>query len=102
MSTGNGSATGKQYTAMTTTKIRFERGRLVVVFSDKRELSVPLRRYPALLRATTAERNAWKLIGPGKAIHWPKLDLDLSVTGIVAGLPELISQPRSLRKQRAA
>jgi hypothetical protein len=41
--------------------------------------------YPRLLRATTDQRNDWELIGEGEGIHWPQIDEDLSVAGILRG-----------------
>lgn len=73
--------------------LRFDRSRVVVELSDGREVGVPLERYPTLLRAKPAARARWTLIGPGKSFHWPALDLDLSVRGLVSGLPEVIPAP---------
>ena len=78
---------------MFTVGLRFEKGRLVVVLEDEREVSVPLSHYPTLQRARPAERSEWRSIGRGIGFHWPKLDLDLSVRGIVSGLPEVIPAP---------
>jgi Protein of unknown function (DUF2442) len=39
-----------------------------------------------------AERNHWQLIGAGHGIHWPDLDEDLSVEGLLAGHPSGESQ----------
>jgi hypothetical protein len=71
--------------------LRIERGRLAVELDDEREVSVPLDRYPTLHRARPAQRRAWRLIGRGVGFHWP--DLDLSVRGLVSGLPEVIPAP---------
>jgi hypothetical protein len=68
---------------------------------DEREVSVPLKRYPTLLKARRAQRADWQLIGPGKGFHWKSLDLDLSVRGIVSGLPEVIPAPPPRSKQTA-
>lgn len=46
---------------------------------DGRSLLVPLAWFPALLRATDAERQDWRLIGGGSGIHWQALDEDISV-----------------------
>ncbi|MFL6246546.1 MAG: DUF2442 domain-containing protein [Thermoanaerobaculia bacterium] len=48
-------------------------------------MSAPLVWYPRLLRANTAQRNDWELIGEGEGIHWPQIDDDLSVSGILRG-----------------
>ncbi len=38
-----------------------------------------------LLTATAAERETYELIGDGEGIHWPALDEDVSVEGLLAG-----------------
>ena len=58
---------------------------LVVELSDGRALSVPLAWYPRLAHANAEERADWRLIGRGQGIHWPRLDEDISVDGLLAG-----------------
>jgi hypothetical protein len=58
---------------------------LSVDLSDGRTICVPLAWYPRLLHGTPAERAKWKLIGRGIGIHWPALDEDISVEGLLAG-----------------
>lgn len=60
---------------------------LVVSLADGRIVSVPLAWYPRLLHATASQRRRWQLAGAGFGIHWPEIDEDLSVQGILAGLP---------------
>ena len=60
---------------------------LGVELSDGRSIAVPLGWYPRLVHATALERNNWKLIGKGEGIHWPDLDEDISVEGLLAGKP---------------
>ena len=60
---------------------------LVVDLLDGRTISVPLAWYPRLLHGTPEERNRWELIGNGEGIHWPDLDEDLSVEGLLLGRP---------------
>ena len=55
--------------------------------SDGRTISVPLDWYPRLIHATPEERGNWRLIGRGEGIHWPDLDEDVSVEGLIAGRP---------------
>ena len=77
---------------------------LTVDLADGRTISVPLAWYPRLLHGTPKERNTWRLIGSGEGIHWPDLDEDLSVAGLVLGRPSGESQ-RSLQRwleERAA
>jgi hypothetical protein len=56
-----------------------------VTLDDGRELSVPLAWFPRLLHGTPEQRLHWELIGLGQGIHWPELDEDISVAGILAG-----------------
>ena len=58
---------------------------LTVELTDGRMISVPLAWYPRLSHGTPAERNNWRLIGAGRGIHWPDLDEDISVEGLLAG-----------------
>ena len=98
MRTGN----GNNPAAPNAVGVRFERGRLIVILDDEREVSVPLSRYPTLQRARAAQRNDWRLIGRGLGFHWESLDLDLSVRGLVSGLPEVIPPPPSLQRRARA
>ena len=65
--------------------VRCTDDRLIVDLTDGRELSVPMRRYPRLLNATSAQRADWELAGAGYGIHWPQIDEDLSVKGLLMG-----------------
>jgi hypothetical protein len=67
--------------------IEFIPDALVVHLEDRRSLTVPLEWFPRLRDATAAARNRWELVGHGLAIHWPELDEDLSVAGLL-GLPD--------------
>ncbi len=60
---------------------------LTAELADGRTISVPLNWYPRLAHATLPERNNWQLIGGGEGIHWPELDEDISVEGLLAGRP---------------
>jgi hypothetical protein len=66
---------------------------LRVELADGRSISVPLTWYPRLLHGTAEERTRFRFIGTGEGIHWPDLDEDISVEGIVAGRPSGESQP---------
>ena len=58
---------------------------LTVDLSDGRTISVPLDWYTRLVHATQSERDNWRLIGGGEGIHWPDMDEDISVEGLLAG-----------------
>ena len=64
---------------------------------DSRTISVPLVWYPRLIHATPAERSNLELWADGRYIHWPDLDEDLSVEGLLAGRLSGESQ-RSFRR----
>ena len=82
--------------AVTAQNVAVTEDALQVDLSDGRTVSVPLAWYPRLLHGTPKERNRWRLIGDGEGIHWPDLDEDLSVEGLVLGRPSGESQ-RSLK-----
>lgn len=67
--------------------VRFTRDTLVVDLTDGRSVSVPLAWYPRLQSATPAQRTNWKVSGAGFGIHWPDVDEDLSVDGLLRGSP---------------
>ena len=58
---------------------------LVVDLVDGRTISVPLAWYPRLAHGNAAERTRWRFIGEGEGIHWPDLDEDISIEGLLAG-----------------
>lgn len=56
---------------------------LRLTLADGRELAVPLEWFPRLRDATPAQRGNWRLIGRGQGIHWPDMDEDISVAGLL-------------------
>ena len=60
---------------------------LIVSLADGRSLSVPIAWYPRLANATPEQRQNWKILGPGVGFHWPDVDEDLSVEGMLLGAP---------------
>jgi len=70
---------------------------LLVTLKDGRTISVPLAWFPRLLHGTAKERENWELIGDGEGIHWPDLDEDISVEGLLAGIPSRESR-RSIQR----
>jgi hypothetical protein len=65
---------------------------LRVDLTDGRTISVPLAWYPRLQRGSPAERANWRWIGREEGIHWPDLDEDVSVEGLILGRPSGESQ----------
>jgi hypothetical protein len=58
---------------------------LVVDLVDGRTITVPLAWYPRLAHGSPAERAHCRLIGEGEGIHWPDLDEDIGIDGLLAG-----------------
>src|ERR1700679_1908326 len=56
---------------------------LRVVLADGRELAVPLEWFPRLRDATAEQRRNCSFIGRAHGIHWPDVDEDISVVGLL-------------------
>lgn len=70
---------------------------LCLELADGRSIAVPLAWYSRLVAGTPQERGHFRFIGSGEGIHWPDLDEDISIEGIIAGRPSAESQ-QSLRQ----
>jgi hypothetical protein len=66
--------------------VEFEDEMMRVTLTDGRELGVPLVWFPALLEATPEQRARYEIGGGGISLHWPELDEDLSMAGLMAGV----------------
>ena len=67
--------------------VSFDADRLIVDLMDGRTIAVPIAWYPRLERATPEQRSHWEVAGAGYGIHWPDIDEDLSVEGLLRGAP---------------
>jgi len=47
---------------------------------------VPLLWFPVLSKATAEQRARYEIGGGGISLHWPDLDEDLSIAGLMAGM----------------
>lgn len=56
---------------------------LEVRLRDGRQISAPLAWFPRLVAATPAQRANWEASAAGHGIHWPDIDEDLSVAGLL-------------------
>ena len=56
---------------------------LEVRLRDGRRVSAPLSWFPRLAAASPEDRSVWELSGAGYGVHWPKIDEDLSVAGLL-------------------
>lgn len=75
--------------------VRVTEDELIVPLVDGRTISVPLAWFPRLLHATPQQRSHFELLGDGDGIHWPDLDEDISVAGLLRGVRAPKSRSRS-------
>ncbi len=67
------------------THISFTEHEFVVSLVDGRTLSVPLEWFPRLAKASRSELVNYELLVDGEGIHWPDLDEDISIEGLLRG-----------------
>ena len=65
--------------------VAFTADELVVTLADGRKIATPLAWYPRLLQAGAAPRGRFELMPMG--IHWPELDEDLGIAGMLGDRP---------------
>ena len=58
---------------------------LLVDLEDGRTIGVPIGWFPRLAYGTAAERANFQISGAGYGIHWPDLDEDIGVEGLLMG-----------------
>lgn len=75
--------------------VHFEGEMLWVDLLDGRRLGVPLAYFPRLLRATPEQRAVYEISGGGSGLHWPELDEDILVSGLLAGIGDQTRQHES-------
>jgi hypothetical protein len=67
--------------------VRVDEKSLTVEFTDGRSLTAPLSLYPTLQHASDEDRAVFEIYG--RSVHWPRLDVDLGIEGLLAGAREL-------------
>jgi hypothetical protein len=65
--------------------VDFAGGMMHVQLTDGRIVSVPLAWFPLLRDATPQQREHFEVGGGGVSLHWPDIDEDISVAGLMAG-----------------
>ena len=65
--------------------VAFTDDEMIVSLVDGRRIAVPLAWFPRLAAASKVQRENWELLGDGEGIHWPDLDEDISVAGLLRG-----------------
>jgi hypothetical protein len=73
--------------------VRVTEDEIIARLADGRVISVPLAWSWRLSDATPAQRAHFRLIGSGQSVHWPDVDEDISVEGMLHGVPA--RRPRS-------
>ena len=63
--------------------VEFATTELVVTLMDGRSIATPLDWYPRLVKASAAQRANYEIMAMG--IHWPDLDEDLGIAGMLKG-----------------
>ena len=63
--------------------VEFTASELVVTLMDGRKMATPLDWYPRLQRASATARANYEIMPMG--IHWPDIDEDLSIAGMLKG-----------------
>ena len=74
---------------------------IVAQLSDGRTISVPLAWSWRLANATPAQRSRFELIGSGEGVHWPEIDEDISVRGMLQGTPACSPKQVEAKRHRA-
>jgi Protein of unknown function (DUF2442) len=76
---------------MSSTKIHLQANRVSVqerefsvLLKDGRTIAIPFSWFRRLAEANPSQREHYRLIGGGQGIHWPDIDEDLSVDGLLA------------------
>ncbi|MEW6353942.1 MAG: DUF2442 domain-containing protein [Pseudomonadota bacterium] len=65
--------------------VKFTDDDLIVSLVDGRKIIVPLVWFPRLSNATKNQLENYEILGDGEGIHWPEIDEDLSVEGLLRG-----------------
>jgi hypothetical protein len=60
---------------------------IIAILVDGRRVSVPLTWSWRLLEATPQQRQRFELMGNGSGVHWPDIDEDISIAGMLRGIP---------------
>jgi hypothetical protein len=68
-------------------EVRVTRDQITARLVDGRVISVPLAWSWRLSEATSAQRQHFRIIGTGQGIHWPDIDEDISIEGMLHGTP---------------
>lgn len=66
-------------------KVEFTDDDMVVSLVDGRKIFIPLVWFSRLANATKSQLTNYEIMGDGEGIHWPEIDEDLSMSGLLRG-----------------
>ncbi len=66
-------------------KAWYENNMICILLSDRKEVRFPVELNTKLKMASVEQRSKIEIICNGTGLHWPDLDEDLSITGIIEG-----------------
>jgi hypothetical protein len=69
------------------TDLRVTEAEITAYLVDGRTVSVPLAWSWRLSEASPEQRSCWEILGDGAYIHWPDVDEDISIEGMLYGGP---------------
>lgn len=69
----------------TALKAWYDKGMICIVLSDEKEVRFPVELNTKLKLASDEQRSNIEIICSGTGLHWPDLDEDLSIIGILEG-----------------
>lgn len=72
-------------------KIWFDEYNMWILFTDGRQLSVPLAYFPRLQKASVEQRKNFEMSGGGYGIHWDDIDEDIHVQSLLIGRYEKVA-----------
>ncbi len=67
-------------------EVGFDAEMMHVSLTDGRIISVPVIWFPLLHQAAPEQRRHYEIGGGGLSLHWPEIDEDISVAGLMAGV----------------
>ena len=87
-SVASDSKLGRAYvpTSALAKSVEFDDEMMHVFLTDGRVISVPIIWFPSLRDASVEQRTQYEIGGGGHGLHWPELDEDLSIAGLMAGV----------------
>jgi hypothetical protein len=66
-------------------KAWYTAGRVHILLSDRKEISFPVELNSKLKSATENQLKNLEITCNGTGLHWPDIDEDLSITGVLEG-----------------